>query len=237
MKLYTETVQCSDAFCASRLLVPRRTAVLLTLLAVTSGLLAGQDRPPKSDSSATPPAPTKNEAPKVIPGTTDANTTGAPVDPKTYVIGPEDVLYVNVWREKDFTSAYAVRPDGKITIPLIGDMQAAGLTPERLGAQLTQALSDYINRPQVNVIVAQVNSKKYYITGEVNRPGQYPLIVPIRVFDALNNAGGFQEFANEKNIVIIRGSQRLKFNYKDVLKGKKLEQNIFLENGDTIYVP
>jgi polysaccharide export outer membrane protein len=236
MTLYTETVHCPYVP-ASGKLVTKRTAVLLVVLGAVSGLLAAQDRPRQSDSPATAPSPTKNEAPKVIPGTTDAATTGAAVDPKTYVIGPEDVLYVNVWREKDFTSAYAVRPDGKITIPLVGDMQAAGLTPERLGAQLTQALSDYINRPQVNVIVAQVNSKKYYISGEVNHPGQFPLIVPIRVFDALNNAGGFQEFANEKNIVIVRGNQRLKFNYKDVLKGKKLEQNIFLENGDTIYVP
>ena len=82
----------------------------------------------------------------------------------------------------------------------------------------------------------QVNSKKFFITGEVNRPGQYPLVTPITVFDALNGAGGFRDFANKKNIIIVRGKQRIKFNYEEVRKGKKLEQNIFVENGDTIIV-
>ena len=161
---------------------------------------------------------------------------GAPIDPKTYVVGAEDVLTLKIWREPDFTGLYTVRPDGKITLPLVGDLQASGLTPERLAAQIKQALAEYINSPDVTVSLAQVNSKKYYVTGEINRPGQYPLIVATHVFDALNNAGGFRDFANKKDIVIIRGDQRLKFNYNDVVKGKKLEQNILLESGDTILV-
>ncbi len=158
------------------------------------------------------------------------------MDPTTYVIGVQDQIYVRVWREPDFTAPYAVRPDGKITIPLIGDVQAGGLTPERLAAQLKQGLSDYINNPDVTVTVTQVNSKKYFVTGEVYHAGEFPLAVPTRIFDALSNAGGFREFANKKKIVIIRGAERLKFNYIDILRGKNLEQNILLQNGDTIVV-
>lgn len=173
-----------------------------------------------------------------VPLPAGAETTGAAVDPKTYVIGPEDILYLQVWRENDFTRPVGVRPDGKITIPLIGDLQAAGLTPERLAAQVTQALAQYINKPEVTVTVAQVNSKKYTVSGGVTRPGVFPLVVPTTVFDALGNAGGFREFANKKDIIILRdgGKQRLHFNYNDYVKGKKLDQNISLENGDTIIV-
>jgi polysaccharide export outer membrane protein len=172
----------------------------------------------------TPPAPPKPDS-------------SVAVDPKTYVIGAQDVLSVKVWREQDFTGLYTVRPDGKITIPLIGDVQASGLTPERLGEQLKQRLSNYINSPDVSVSLQSVNSKKFYVTGEVNRPGEYTLAVPTKVFDALSNSGGFRDFANKKKIIIIRGADRLKFNYQDILKGKNLEQNIFLENGDTVVVP
>jgi polysaccharide biosynthesis/export protein len=180
--------------------------------------------------------PVKVEAPKATPGQTTEGSTAA-VDPRTYVVGPEDVLFVRVWREMDFTGSYIVRPDGKITLPLVGDVQAAGLTPERLAAQLTQALADFINKPDVSVTVSQVNSKKYFITGQLFRTGEFPLVIPTRVFDALSNGGGFRDFANRKKIIIIRGAQRIKFNYDDIIKGKNLEQNIFLENGDTIVVP
>jgi polysaccharide export outer membrane protein len=184
----------------------------------------------------TPPPEKPPEAPKTLPSSMPADATGAPVDPKTYVIGPEDVLHVQVFREIDLTRAVGVRPDGKITMPLIGDMQAAGLTPERFSAQLKQALSTFINNPDVTVSVAQVNSKHYTLAGEVGRPGPAPLVLPTHVFDALSSAG-FKDFANKKKIVIIRGTQRIKFNYNDVLHGKHLETNILLEPGDTIYVP
>jgi polysaccharide export outer membrane protein len=165
-----------------------------------------------------------------------ADATGAPIDPKTYVIGPEDILYVQVFHEPEMTRAVGVRPDGKITMPLIGDMQAAGLTPERFGAQLKQALSTYLHNPDVTISLGQVNSKRYTVAGGVLRPGPYPLVLPMKVFDALSSVG-FKDFANTKKIVIIRGDKRIKFNYKDVLHGKHLEQNILLEPGDTIYVP
>jgi polysaccharide export outer membrane protein len=177
----------------------------------------------------------RNQAPPDVASKLDTKT--PEVDPHTYSIGAGDVLFVKVWREMDFTGPYTVRPDGKITIPLVGDMQAAGLTPERLGEQLKQALGDYINNPDVSVSLQQINSKKFFISGEVIRPGEYTLTTPTRVFDALANAAGFRDFANKKKIIIIRGAERIKFNYMDVLKGKDLDQNIFVENGDTIVVP
>jgi polysaccharide export outer membrane protein len=200
------------------------------LLAQAGGAAAQAPRP--ATGSAPPAASNVPGAPPVSP-----ENGGLAVDPTSYVIGVQDQLYVRVWREPDFTAPYAVRPDGKITLPLIGDVQASGLTPERLSAQLKQGLSDYINNPDVTVSVTQVNSKKYSITGEVLRPGEFPLAVPIKVFDALSNAGGFREFANKKKIIIIRGSERLKFNYNDIIKGKNLDQNIQLQNGDTVIVP
>jgi polysaccharide export outer membrane protein len=130
-----------------------------------------------------------------------------------------------------------VRPDGKFSMPLIGDVEAAGLTPVQISETITKALEKFIQRPEVLVSVQQVNSKRFYISGEVNRPGVFPLAVPTSVMQALTLAGGFRDFANTKKIVIMRGTERIPFNYKEVVKGKKLEQNILLESGDHIVVP
>jgi len=167
----------------------------------------------------------------------DETVPAAPVDPKSYIIGPEDQLTVRVWREKDVSGAVIVRPDGKITLPLIGDIQAGGRTPEQLKKDITEKLSEFLNRPEVMVSVTDIRSKKYYIIGQVNRTGAFPLVVPTTVLDALSGAGGFQEWAKKNKIVILRKGKRLKFNYKEVIKGKHLEQNIYLENGDHIIVP
>jgi len=215
-------------------LVRTRFIVFSAVTLFLCAFAAAQNRP--SNSEAPPPVPEKVEAPRTIPGTA-VDPVGIPgIDGKTYVIGAEDVLFIKVWRENDFTGPEAVRPDGKITLPLIGDVQAAGLTPERLAAQLTQALSQYINKPEITVTLAQVNSKKFSITGGVNRPGTYPLVTPIKVSDALNLGGGFRDFANKKDIIIVRGDKRLHFNYNDWTKGKKLDQDIIVENGDTILI-
>jgi polysaccharide export outer membrane protein len=194
-----------------------------------------QDRP-ATDQTQTQQPKSQTEAP---PGTTPDSTTpvGAPVDPKSFKIGSEDVILIQVWHDNDWTRSHVVRPDGKITLPLIGDIQAAGLTPEELGKSVTQVLTKYINNPEVNVTVLQVNSKKYYITGEVNKPGSFPLVTPTRVLEALTNAGGFRDFANLKKITILRKGKTIKFNYKQVVQGKNLDQNIFLEDGDYIVVP
>ena len=163
---------------------------------------------------------------------------GQPIDPKSYQIGAEDILKIEVFRDPEFSRLVNVRPDGKITLPLVNDLQAAGLTPERLTAQLTEALTQFMINPQVTITVMAVNSKSFTVTGRVNRSGKFPLATPIRVFDALGLAGGFQDFANTKKITIVRGGERLEFNYNDYVKGKKeaLDQNILLQNGDTVLV-
>lgn len=165
----------------------------------------------------------------------------AAVDPKSFVIGPEDVLLIRVWRDAEVSGQVIVRPDGKITLQLLGDVQAAGLTPEAL----TQVIYDGINskvkqvdKSEVTVTVQQVNSRKYFIQGEIYRPGAYALLVPTTVLEAIGNAGGFREFANEKKILIIqKNGTQLHFNYKDVIHGRKTEQNVQLQPGDQIIVP
>ena len=185
-------------------------------------------QPPQANRPADAPTPSK---------LSDDTKPMAAVDPATFQIGAEDIIAIQVWREPDFSRQVMVRPDGKITLPLIAEVQASGLTPDQLAKALTDSLSKYLNNPQVVVTVLQVNSKKFFITGEVQKPGPYPLVVPTRVLEAISGAGGFRDFANQKNIVILRKGQRIKFNYKDVIKGKNTEQNIFVENGDYIIVP
>lgn len=173
------------------------------------------------------------KAPVAIPSL----PTSAPVDPRTYVIGPEDILLIRVWREPELSSAVQVRPDGRITLPLIGELEAAGQTPEGLKTKVVAALQEFILKPEVIVSLQSVQSRKYHITGEVNRSGTFPLVVPTTILEALTNAAGFREFANKKKITILRKGQLLKFNYNDVIKGKNMDQNVFLENGDYIVVP
>ena len=165
----------------------------------------------------------------------------ASVDPNSYKIGSEDVIKVVVWKEPDLSFIAAVRPDGKVTAPLLGDLVANGQTPSSLAASLKEKLSDLVNNPLVNVEVVQVRSKKYYITGQVAHTGMFPLVVPITVLEALTMAGGLSEWADKKKIVIMRGEQRHTFNYDAAIKGKgkkgkSMDDNIFLENGDFIVV-
>jgi polysaccharide export outer membrane protein len=163
----------------------------------------------------------------------------APVDTKSYVIGSDDELSIIVFENQGFNVPLeSVRPDGKITMPLIGELQAAGKTPEQLKAEITNVLStNYMNLPpHVSVVVVRVLSKNYYINGEVLKPGKYPLTVPTTVMQALVNAGGFKDFAKTSKIRIQRGTTSFKFNYNEVSKGKKLEQNIVLQPDDQIYV-
>ncbi len=158
----------------------------------------------------------------------------------SYVIGPEDVLAISVWNEPRLTGPVMVRPDGRFSMALIGEITASGLTVNQLEQAIADLLkkNDLIKTPQVTVQVTQINSKKYFIQGEVLKPGPNPLVVPTNVLEALVNAGGFKDFANVKKIEIIRaGGERFKFNYKDVIHGKHMEQNILLKPGDIIVVP
>ena len=194
--------------------------------------------PAWAQAGKTPPAtiPQVVDTPRVT--TVGTDPVAQPVDPHTYLIGSEDVLKIEVFHDQELSRLVNVRPDGKITLLLIGDVQAEGLTPERLTAQVKEGYSTLINKPEVTISVMAVNSKSFTLSGKLNRAGRVPLVTPIRVFDAIGLAGGFQDFADEKHVQIIRGTQRLNFNSKDYVKGKKeaLDQNIWLQNGDTVYV-
>ncbi len=159
----------------------------------------------------------------------------------SYMIGPMDVLEVQVWKEPDFSRQVLVRPDGKITFPLIGDIQASGMNTLGLKALLAEKLKGFVDDPEVTVIVVESRSKIFYIIGRVNRPGTYPLSPNMTVLQALSVAGGFGEWAHKDNIRIIRRSdgkeEILPFDYDKVISGKNLEQNILLESNDTIVVP
>jgi polysaccharide export outer membrane protein len=159
------------------------------------------------------------------------------VQQKPYEIGPEDVLYLNVLHQPDVSSNLEVRPDGYVSVRFAGEIQAAGLTAQQLSDKVAEKLTVYFNHPEVNIQVLRINSKKYYISGEVRKPGAYPLAAPKTIYEALIEAGGPAEFAKSSKIYILRGTERIPFNYKDVSKGKNLKQNILLENGDVIQVP
>lgn len=173
------------------------------------------------------------------PGPPSAPSGDRPAD-DSFVIGNDDVLAINVWKEPDFSRSIQVRSDGKISLPLLGEVHAAGLTPLQLERDLTTKLREYITKPEVTVMVEQVNSKKFNILGQVTKPGSYSITVAPTIVDAIAAAGGPKEFAKEKSIYILRqspgGAQtRIVFNYKDFLKGKT--QNIKLEPHDTVVVP
>ena len=162
----------------------------------------------------------------------------APVD-SGYKIGPQDVLQIDVWKEPEITRSIPVRPDGKISLPLLNDIQAAGLTAMELAANIREGLEKYLTNPQVTVIVSQINSQRVFVTGEVARSGAMPLLPGMTALQALSSAGGFTQFARTKGIYILRtqnGKQeKIPYDYKDVLKGKK--EDVALQPGDVIVVP
>ena len=164
-----------------------------------------------------------------------------PAVPPGYVIGPDDVLAIVYWKDKDMSAEARVRPDGRIALPLINEVHAAGLTPEELQKKITEESKKYMEDANITVVVREINSRKLFITGEVNKPGVYPLTSPTTVMQLISLAGGLREYANSKNITIMRtegGKQiSLKFNYKEVATGKNLRQNIELKPGDTVVVP
>ncbi|MGH9398246.1 MAG: polysaccharide biosynthesis/export family protein [Terriglobia bacterium] len=174
-----------------------------------------------------------------------AQAQSVPVIPAgpTYVIGPGDVLDIDVWQNAELSfKGLPVRPDGKISIPLLNDVQAAGLTAMQLSSDLTEKLKKYVKGdPVVTVVVTQVNSQRFYVLGEVAHPGVFPLLPGLTALQAISTAGGFTQFANEKKVYILREANgqavKLPFNYKEVVQGKDLQQNIVLKPGDTIVIP
>lgn len=179
-------------------------------------------------------------------GSAAAEKQAAPEDKRAhdnaYVIGPSDVLAINVWKEADLTRTLPVRSDGKISLPLVGEIQAADKTPMQLESELAKRLASFITEPTVTVIVEQANSKKFNILGQVGKPGSYSLLLASNIVDAIAAAGGFKDFAKQTGVYILRqkadGTQaRIPFNYKKFIRGKDGVQNLPLEAGDTIIVP
>lgn len=198
-----------------------RLGCALVLAAAASASAFGQ-QPSAGSASAAPASP-------------------AAVVPAGYVIGPDDVLSIVFWRDKEMSADVVVRPDGKISLPLLNDVQAAGLTPEQLRAKLTEAAGKLMEEPTVAVGVKEIHSRKVFITGNVAKPGTYPLSGDMNVLQLIALAGGLAEYADSKNIVIMRNAggqaESFKFNYKDVVKQKNVQQNILLKPGDTVVVP
>jgi polysaccharide export outer membrane protein len=168
-------------------------------------------------------------------------TSGQIATPSDFVIGESDVLNINVWKEPEISQSVVVRPDGKISLPLIGEVLVSGLTPVQTQALLANKLQSILTNPQVTVTVTQIRSRVVFITGEVVKPGTYPLLVPTTILQLISNAGGLGQFANRKGIFVLRTvdgkQQRFPFNYSHVIKGEKPEQNILLHPGDTVVVP
>jgi polysaccharide biosynthesis/export protein len=196
---------------------------LLFLVSVT--LASAQQSASKPAAPATPTEVSKQTA------AADGN----------YIIGAQDVLDISVWKEPEVSRVVPVRPDGKISLPLLNDVQAAGLTPAALATQITESLKKYVTNPQVTVIITTINSQRVYLLGEVTRPGAFPMIPGMTVLQAVSSGGGFTQFARTKNIYVLRmenGKQvKYPFNYKEVIGGKKPEQDILLKAGDTIVIP
>jgi polysaccharide export outer membrane protein len=161
--------------------------------------------------------------------------------PPGYVIGVDDHLAITFWRDKDLSAEVVVRPDGRISLPLINDVEVAGLTPEQLRERLLQAAGRFIADPSVTVIVKDIHSRRAFITGNVEKPGMYPLNGPMTVLQLIATAGGLREFVGARNVVIVRREaereQRFSFDYQAVIKGRNLQQNIELRPGDTVIVP
>lgn len=209
--------------------VPLRclTALLAVVLVIGRGLAT-----PLAQSTASPVAP--------VPASSATGSTSASV-PSGYVIGAGDILSIVFWRDKDMSAEVMVRPDGKISLPLLNDIDAAGSTPEELRERLTQAAGKYIDDPNATVVVKDIRSRNVFITGFVAKPSTYPLVSPMNVLQLIALAGGLLDYANSKQIVVVRNENGKttyhKFNYNDVVRQKHIEQNIALRPGDTVVVP
>jgi polysaccharide export outer membrane protein len=210
-------------------------AAMFVICILIPGWLAAQTDAAKNANGTQPEVQT-------VAGDPSTGATAARGHDNTYVIGADDVLSINVWKEPEVSRTVPVRSDGKISLPLAGELQASGETPRQLEKELATKLQSFMSGPEVTVIVTEIKSQKFNILGQVSRPGEYPLTNAATVLDAIAMAGGFRDFAKEKSIYVLRqnldgGQSRWPFNYKDVIKGKNSAQNIKLEPRDTIVVP
>ena len=207
-----------------------RTTTMLLIAALTAPALAQEPQAPSFAARPAVAAP--------APGAVSRAAAPAPAD---YVIGPDDVLHVFFWRDQDLSAETVVRPDGRISLPLLRDVPALGLTPSQLGARLEELAATYLEHPNVTVTVKQINSRKVFITGEVAKPGTYPMGAPMTVLQLIAVAGGLTPFAKQDRIVIMRSSDAgpvtFRFDYKKAAQLKGLQANILLLPGDTVLVP
>lgn len=213
-----------------------RTLLALLAMVITFTAVAAAQ-----GAAAQEAAEEKAEKKPVVVTAAPAAAMKSAIQDPDYIIGPEDSLSINVWKEAELSHAVQVRPDGKISLPLLNDLQAAGLSPQQLAASITEKLRKFISEPQVTVIVTSILSRRIYIMGEVAKPGAVPLLHGMTVLQALSGSGAFSQFADTRKIYILRnenGKQvKYSFNYKEVIKGRHTEQNIELKPGDTIVVP
>jgi len=205
------------------------------LISATASLLGQGGQPTAPSHSVPQPA-------AAATSTDQPATAGNKPHDDSFIIGNDDRLAINVWKEPDLSRAIPVRSDGKISLPLVGEVQAAGRTPLQLEQDIIAKLRNYISDPEVTVMVEQINSEKFNILGQVQKPGSYSLTLASTVVDAIALSGGFRDFAKQKSMYIIRrnpagGETHIAFNYKDFLKGKNSSQNVKLEPHDTIVVP
>ena len=222
---------------------PAPPAGPLTPASDKSGATAAP-KPAGSDTSATAPSTLRTPVAGAKPGAKAqpevAPVQGTPV-PADYLIGPDDVLQVVFWQEKDLSAEVVVRPDGKISLPLINEVPASGTTPAQLRTAIMQAASRFVTDPSLTIFVKTINSRKVFVMGQVNKPGPYPLNDSMTILQMLATAGGLAEYAKGGKITVMRTEQgqtkSFKFNYNDVRDGKNLQQNIALKPGDTIVVP
>jgi polysaccharide export outer membrane protein len=165
----------------------------------------------------------------------------AAVNPNEYIVGEADILHIDVWKEPELNQSVVVRPDGKISLPLVSEVKVGGMTPAQIQQLLTERLKAYIVSPQVTVTVTDIRSKSVYITGEIVRAGEYPMLAPMTVLQLIARAGGVSPYANKKSIFVLRYMDgkpvRYPFNYNSVIKGKNVGQDIELRPGDTVVVP
>jgi polysaccharide export outer membrane protein len=218
------------------------TALALTLLGQGVALAQTTAPPQTQRPPQTQPAPSQAPRPQPAPPAAKPAVPGPSVPVEAgFTIGPEDVLGILVWKDQEMSGDVTVRPDGMITLPLIRDVKAAGLTPNQLADRIQEAVREFVTDASVTVVVRQMNSRKVFITGEVARPGAYPLVSSMTVMQLIAVAGGLNEFAEAKSISVMRveaGKTRtFPFDYKNVASGRKPEQNIVLKPGDTVVVP
>jgi len=194
-----------------------------------------------AEGSAAAAAPVVVPAVAATADTAPAAAAPSVVPPGDYVIGPEDVLGIVFWRDRDLSADVIVRPDGRISLPLLNDVDVAGLTPEQVRARVVESAKKYVDEPTATVVVRQINSRKVFITGNVERPGTFPLLRSTTVLQLIALAGGLKEFAKAADIVVVRNDSgrqmTFPFNYDDLKRQKNLAQNIVLKPGDTVIVP